>query len=77
MWFLGWTGNEEVGGHEFLVFSQDGTGGCAAFWLVRAGKPAKHALGERKSPSKVLGASREEFPDFDERMRAVSLMSHR
>lgn len=37
-WFRSWTGNEEVDGHEFRVFGQDGTGGSAAFWLERAGK---------------------------------------
>ncbi|HWM85744.1 MAG TPA: hypothetical protein VNO33_07895 [Kofleriaceae bacterium] len=38
-WFKAWTGNDEVDGSEYRVFGQDGTGGYAAFWLVREGKP--------------------------------------
>jgi hypothetical protein len=38
-WFRAWTGNPEVDGDVFRVFGQDGTGGYAAFWLVRSGKP--------------------------------------
>ncbi|OKJ01147.1 hypothetical protein AMK19_28975 [Kitasatospora sp. CB01950] len=38
-WFRAWTGNEETDGREFRVFGQDGSGGFAAFWLVRAGRP--------------------------------------
>ncbi|MDX2590879.1 SMI1/KNR4 family protein [Streptomyces sp. WI03-4A] len=34
-WFRSWTGNKEVGGDGFRVFGMDGTGGYAAFWLVR------------------------------------------
>ncbi|WP_257137197.1 SMI1/KNR4 family protein [Streptomyces sp. b62] len=37
-WFRAWTGNTEVNGDEFRVFGQDGTGGYAAFWLVRPGR---------------------------------------
>ncbi|MFF2959412.1 SMI1/KNR4 family protein [Streptomyces sp. NPDC057963] len=37
-WFRAWTGNTEVNGAEFRVFGQDGTGGYAAFWLVRPGR---------------------------------------
>ncbi|WP_405972564.1 SMI1/KNR4 family protein [Streptomyces sp. NBC_00988] len=37
-WFRAWTGNGEVDGDGFRVFGQDGTGGYAAFWLVRAGR---------------------------------------
>lgn len=34
-WFQAWTGNVNVDASEYLVFGQDGTGGYAAFWLVR------------------------------------------
>ncbi|MET9963752.1 SMI1/KNR4 family protein [Streptomyces sp. NPDC006326] len=34
-----WTGNTELTGEEFRVFGQDGTGGYAAFWLVRPQRP--------------------------------------
>lgn len=37
-WFRAWTGNGEVTGDDFRVFGQDGTGGYAAFWLVRPGR---------------------------------------
>ncbi|MER5560931.1 SMI1/KNR4 family protein [Streptomyces sp. NPDC002506] len=37
-WFRAWTGNAEVNGDGFRVFGQDGTGGYAAFWLVRPGR---------------------------------------
>ncbi|MEU4357854.1 SMI1/KNR4 family protein [Streptomyces virginiae] len=39
-WFRAWTGNNELDGDAFRVFGQDGTGGYAAFWLVRPGLPA-------------------------------------
>jgi hypothetical protein len=38
-WLRAWTGNAEVEGREFRIFGQDGTGGYAAFWLVREGQP--------------------------------------
>ncbi|MER8185740.1 SMI1/KNR4 family protein [Kitasatospora sp. NPDC094015] len=38
-WLRAWTGNGEVDGGRFRVFGQDGTGGYAAFWLVRPGLP--------------------------------------
>ncbi|MET8331410.1 SMI1/KNR4 family protein [Streptomyces sp. NPDC005181] len=34
-WFRAWTGNGELSGEDFRVFGQDGSGGYAAFWLVR------------------------------------------
>ncbi|MEU5692450.1 SMI1/KNR4 family protein [Actinosynnema sp. NPDC020468] len=34
-WIRAWTGNTALTGAEFRVFGQDGTGGYAAFWLVR------------------------------------------
>ncbi|MFI7339143.1 SMI1/KNR4 family protein [Streptomyces sp. NPDC050085] len=36
-WFRAWTGNSELDGKGFRVFGQDGSGGYAAFWLVRQG----------------------------------------
>jgi len=36
-WFRSWTGNPELTGGEYRVFGQDGTGGYAAFWMVRDG----------------------------------------
>ncbi|SDT73273.1 hypothetical protein SAMN05216371_4447 [Streptomyces sp. TLI_053] len=38
-WFRAWTGNTDSSGDDFRVFGQDGTGGYAAFWLVRPGRP--------------------------------------
>ncbi|MEU7556450.1 SMI1/KNR4 family protein [Streptomyces sp. NPDC044571] len=38
-WFQAWTGNTELTGEEFRVFGQDGTGGYAAFWLLRPDRP--------------------------------------
>lgn len=37
-WFRAWTGNGERDGDAFRAFGQDGTGGLAAFWLVRPGQ---------------------------------------
>ena len=34
-WIRAWTGNDAVSADDFRVFGQDGTGGLAAFWLVR------------------------------------------
>jgi hypothetical protein len=34
-WIRAWTGNKTLDGHEYRVFGQDGSGGYAAFWLVR------------------------------------------
>ncbi|MCB5169493.1 SMI1/KNR4 family protein [Streptomyces bambusae] len=38
-WFRAWTANDELDGDAFRVFGQDGSGGFAAFWLVRDGRP--------------------------------------
>ncbi|MFZ4297731.1 SMI1/KNR4 family protein [Streptomyces cinereoruber] len=38
-WFRAWAGNGELSGDDFRVFGQDGSGGYAAFWLVRTGLP--------------------------------------
>ncbi|MGR6971384.1 SMI1/KNR4 family protein [Streptomyces cynarae] len=38
-WFRAWTGNAELSGDDFRVFGQDGSGGYAAFWLVRRNCP--------------------------------------
>jgi hypothetical protein len=35
-WIQAWTGNNSLEGHEYRVFGQDGSGGYAAFWCVRA-----------------------------------------
>jgi len=37
-WLSAWTGNPDADGSSFRVFGQDGTGGYAAFWLVREGE---------------------------------------
>ncbi|MFF6985437.1 SMI1/KNR4 family protein [Streptomyces sp. NPDC010273] len=34
-WFRAWTGNAELSGNDFRVFGRDGSGGYAAFWLIR------------------------------------------
>ncbi len=38
-WLQAWTGNDDVDGAEYRIFGEDGTGGYAAFWLVRKGRP--------------------------------------
>ncbi|MCF3131133.1 SMI1/KNR4 family protein [Streptomyces olivochromogenes] len=38
-WFRAWTRNRELNGDAFRVFGQDGTGGYAAFWLIRPQRP--------------------------------------
>ena len=38
-WLRSWTGNDTVSADGFRVFGQDGTGGLAAFWLTRDGRP--------------------------------------
>ncbi len=38
-WIKAWTGNHELTAAEYRIFGQDGSGGYAAFWLVRDGKP--------------------------------------
>ncbi|MEY6569491.1 SMI1/KNR4 family protein, partial [Streptomyces sp. PGLac3x] len=49
-WFRSWTGNPEVDGARFRVFGQDGSGGYAAFWLVREGR------GPAEQPVVILGS---------------------
>lgn len=38
-WIQAWTGNKKLGGLEYRIFGQDGTGGYVAFWVVRKNKP--------------------------------------
>lgn len=38
-WLRAWTGNAQLSGDAFRVFGQDGSGGYAAFWLIRPGRP--------------------------------------
>ncbi|CAM5500775.1 SMI1/KNR4 family protein [Streptomyces pilosus] len=38
-WLRQWTGNAGVDGDAYRVFGQDGTGGLAALWSVRPGRP--------------------------------------
>lgn len=38
-WLRAWTGNGELSGDGFRVFGQDGTGGYAAFWMIRPDRP--------------------------------------
>ncbi|MEU3838609.1 SMI1/KNR4 family protein [Streptomyces sp. NPDC028635] len=52
-WFRAWTGNGDLDGDAFRVFGQDGTGGCAAFWLVRPGREL------REQPVVFLGSEGE------------------
>ncbi|MFC9586655.1 SMI1/KNR4 family protein [Streptomyces yangpuensis] len=52
-WFRAWTGNNELDGDAFRVFGQDGSGGYAAFWLVRPGRP------EAEQPVVFLGSEGE------------------
>lgn len=63
-WFRSWTGNKEVSADAFRVFGMDGTGGYAAFWLVRPGR------GTADQPVVFLGSEGEtgvvarDLPDF-------------
>ncbi|MEU1692504.1 SMI1/KNR4 family protein [Streptomyces hirsutus] len=52
-WFRAWTGNGELDGDGFRVFGQDGSGGYAAFWLIRPSQPLAH------QPAVFLGAEGE------------------
>ncbi|MEU9736691.1 SMI1/KNR4 family protein [Streptomyces sp. NPDC048002] len=38
-WLRSWTGNQALDGSAYRVFGQDGTGGLAALWCVRADRP--------------------------------------
>ncbi|MGW2718899.1 SMI1/KNR4 family protein [Streptomyces sp. NPDC001492] len=38
-WIRHWTGNHELDGDAYRVFGQDGTGGLAALWCARPGRP--------------------------------------
>lgn len=38
-WLKRWTGNLSVNANDYRVFGQDGTGGLAAIWTVRTGRP--------------------------------------
>jgi hypothetical protein len=38
-WIVGWTRNEALDAAEYRMFGKDGTGGMAAFWLVRPDAP--------------------------------------
>ncbi|MGY6018809.1 SMI1/KNR4 family protein [Streptomyces spinosirectus] len=38
-WLRHWTGNHELDGDAYRVFGQDGSGGRAALWCVRPGRP--------------------------------------
>lgn len=126
-WLRAWTGNKDLDGSEYRVFGQDGTGGYAAFWLVRDGEPltaqpivffgsegelgvvarnlddylwlvaggygplealvddpedreinmeaadlaAKHAPAAEKKATEVIRLAREEFPTFEDTIRAL------
>ncbi|SDL77506.1 SMI1/KNR4 family protein [Streptomyces wuyuanensis] len=39
-WLRHWTGNHELDGDAFRIFGQDGSGGLAAIWFARPGRPA-------------------------------------
>jgi hypothetical protein len=34
-WIKAWTGNKDLTAAEYRIFGQDGTGGYAAFWLIK------------------------------------------
>ncbi|WP_432086618.1 SMI1/KNR4 family protein [Streptomyces sp. bgisy095] len=62
-WFRAWTGDDDLNGDAFRVFGQDGTGGYAAFWLIRPGRePAEQPVvflgseGETGVVARDLGA---------------------
>lgn len=38
-WLRQWTGNPEVDGDAYRIFGQDGSGGLAALWRGRPGRP--------------------------------------
>ncbi|MEV4704850.1 SMI1/KNR4 family protein [Actinoplanes sp. NPDC049316] len=41
-WWRSWTGDASATRAPFRVFGQDGTGGVAAFWMVRPDAPLEH-----------------------------------
>jgi hypothetical protein len=40
-WLRAWTHDRAVSGDAYRIFGQDGTGGFAAFWLQRKGRPLR------------------------------------
>ncbi|MFF7712257.1 SMI1/KNR4 family protein [Streptomyces sp. NPDC087659] len=38
-WLRHWTGNHELDGGAYRIFGQDGSGGLAALWCARPGRP--------------------------------------
>ncbi|MER5971582.1 SMI1/KNR4 family protein [Streptomyces sp. NPDC002055] len=38
-WLRQWTGNQELDGDAYRIFGQNGGGGLAALWCIRAGRP--------------------------------------
>ena len=38
-WIRAWTSNKTLTGDAYRIFGQDGSGGYAAFWMARPGKP--------------------------------------
>ncbi|MFF3764691.1 SMI1/KNR4 family protein [Streptomyces sp. NPDC001922] len=38
-WLRQWTGNHELDGGAYRIFGQNGAGGLAALWCIRAGRP--------------------------------------
>jgi len=126
-WIRAWTGNQTLDGAEYRVFGQDGSGGYAAFWMVRPGRPvleqpivffgsegelgvvardfsdylwllaaglgpyevtawgaeldsepqpelaafAEQHGGPAKQPADIIAAARAEFPDFEDKIRAL------
>lgn len=63
-WLRQWTGNPELDGDAFRVFGQDGTGGLAALWRIRPGRPLTEQpvvfLGSEGETGVVAGS----LPDF-------------
>jgi hypothetical protein len=63
-WLRAWTGNSSLGGSDYRVFGQDGTGGYAAFWLTR---PAKTLLEQPVvffGSEGTLGVVARDFQDY-------------
>ncbi len=62
-WIRAWTGNQELTGHEYRVFGQDGTGGYAAFWITKDGELLEQPIVFFGSEGE-LGVVAKDFADY-------------
>ena len=63
-WIRAWTGNASLDGAQYRIFGQDGTGGYAAFWLVREGEPIERQPIVFFGSEGELGVVASDLPDY-------------